>query len=157
MGKTVAEVRAWIAKNAERGVRCPCCHGYCKVYPIHFVSQMAYTLIWMVRVFERNQRWINIPKEAPKNIIGSRCYDKLTLWGLVEIKENTNTKKRTSGIWRPTQKGIDFVHRKITVSAVTYEYRGMIITASARQVDVVETLKKKWDYQELMNPNYQWV
>ena len=58
----------------------------------------------------------------------SRTHSKLRWWGLVEKKKLTRAEqkelgKKDAGLWRPTQKGFDFVAGKISVPSHAHTFK----------------------------------
>lgn len=141
------------AENEPGGARCPCCGQVCKVYKRHINSPMARFLIWLVRSYEQRPRWIHL-KQFPmiQNRRGGGDYGKLVHWGLVEQKPNTDDPdKRTSGEWRPTPKGIEFAHMRITVPDAVFLYDNVLQGFSDKKVDIQHALGTEFSYQELMS------
>lgn len=141
------------AENAPAGALCPCCGQVCKVYKRHINSPMARFLIWLVRSYEELPRWIHL-KQFPmiQNRRGGGDYGKLVHWGLIEQKPNHDEPdKRTSGEWRPTPKGIEFVHRRISVPDAVFLYDNIRQGFSDIKIDIDFALGQEFSYQELMS------
>lgn len=151
---TLDEARAWLRERARAGQRCPCCKQFTKVYKRRLGSHMARWLIWLV------QRWLQIGgpevwidiKDSP---VRGGDYAKLIHWGLVvhKAKDEEDTERRHSALWRPTADGIDFVMGRIRVPSHVYLYDGLPIRAhdeAVREITTVEALGKKFSYAELM-------
>jgi hypothetical protein len=112
---------------------------------------MARCLIWLVRRYCETNTWIDVPKEAPRFVVAAGGeLAKVSHWGLAKLKQNEDNKKRTSGIWKPTKKGIAFVHRGMSVPKYVFIYNNEVSGFSEEQTDVVGALGKKFDYSELM-------
>lgn len=169
---TLAQATDWLRLRADKGVRCPCCKQYVKIYKRTLGSQMARWLIWLVRTwehvdkgsygstprFESTRRaphgaWVDI-RLSP---VRGGDYAKLAHWGLVEQKPNDGKKDngakdtKDSGYWRPTYKGIDFVRRRITVPSHVYLYDNVKLKEEERMISIDDALGKKYSYDELMN------
>jgi hypothetical protein len=72
---------------------------------------MALFLIWAVRSYEHDTRWIHV-RDFPY-CRGGGDYGKLVYWGLIEPKYNIKLRYKTvKGLWSSTFKGRQFVHRK---------------------------------------------
>lgn len=173
---TIADGKDWLRVHAKKGARCPCCTQYVKIYKRPLGAPMARWLIWLVRTWEQldktrygstprfgfdrkfeegNSRgvWIDI-RNSP---VRGGDYAKLVHWGLVEnkadvVKKDNGAKDtRDSGLWRPTYKGIDFVHRRIEVPSHVLLYDNRKIGEEDKLIDISEALGKKHSYRELMN------
>ena len=87
---------------------------FAKIYKRKLNSGMAASLVWLVRTYLEKQNWIYVWKIAPKFILRSAEIGKLAHWELAIQKTNEDDdSKRTSGLWKPTEKGIKFVRRRI--------------------------------------------
>jgi hypothetical protein len=158
---TVVEAKAWLKAHARKGVRCPACRQFVKIYRRALGSQMARWLIWLVRTWEqaglaRNRTaldpWIDI-RRSP---VRGGDYAKLAHWGLIEHKPNTEKKDngakdtRDSGMWRPTFKGLDFVQRRVTVPSHIFLYDNIRIGEETTLITIEQALGKRYSYAELM-------
>lgn len=160
---TVAQAKDWLRYRAKKGVRCPCCKQYVKIYKRPLGAPMARWLIWLVRTWQHkfklaklkspsNDAWIDI-RLAP---VRGGDYAKLLHWGLVEHKLDVLEKKngardtRDSGFWRPTFAGIDFVKGALKVPSHVYLYDNVKIGEEKREITIMEALGKKHSYEELM-------
>ena len=144
----------YVTTNLDKGVVCPCCGQFAKRYRRSIHAQMAAWLICLVRVWEREQDWVDV-KTLPAR---GGDYGKLVLWGLARLRPNPNDpSKRTSGLWLPTTTGVEFAHRRLRISKYVYVYNGAVDTRAGAGgfddplIDVVEALGERFDYEELMN------
>lgn len=149
---TVNEMRDELFEKLGNGEQLPCpvCSQNCKLYKRKLNAMQAVFLCWLVNRFRDNGGcWINVPKEYKRNIGGE--YGKLAHWELIELKPNDDDpSKRTSGLWRPTLKGIDFVNEVQTVPKYIYLYNNLLHKVSKEQTTIREALGDKFDYEELM-------
>lgn len=134
------------------GAGCPCCGQFVRIYKRKLNSIMAAFLIWLVRRDRASgESWQDI-KAAPDNIRSfGGDYAKLAHWGLVANKPNNDPSRRSSGLWRPTPKGVDFALAHRPVPSHVHLYNNEVIGFSERQVSIVEALGARFDYQELMS------
>ncbi len=142
-----------LAENDPRGAPCPCCGQVCKVYKRHINSPMARFLLWLVRSYDAQPRWIHL-KQFPmiQNRRGGGDYGKLVHWGLIEQKPNDDEPdKRTSGEWRPTPKGVEFAHRRIKIPDAVFLYDNIRQGFSDINIDIEYALGQNFSYQELMS------
>lgn len=151
---TVAEARAIVMRNREEknGTTCPCCDQNCKVYPRSLNAPMARLLIWLVNSYEGHPRWYNV-HEFPliQGRRGGGDFAKMVYWGLIEEREKDEGQdQRTSGFWRPTERGIDFVHRKISVRRKAMIYNKGKLRHEGERIDIVDALGEDFSYDELM-------
>ena len=147
------ESREYVKKGRTlpKGVICPCCRQLCKDYKRKLNSGMAVTMIWLVRAYAKNNRWIHVQKEAPRKVVRSNEIGKLAHWGLVVLKPSDKESKKSSGMWMPTKKGISFVHRNTIVPSHVHLYNNEVIGWAEKKVDIVECLSNPFNYEELMH------
>lgn len=143
--------RDMVMTNLEKGVECPCCGQLCKLYKRALNAQMARFLIWIVKEHERDPRWINIHESIViQGRRGGGDFAKLAHWDLLEEKPNTDDSQRTSGYWRPTLRGNDFVYNKVIVPSHVYIFDNHIHGFSETFVTIFDALGKAFNYAELM-------
>lgn len=153
---TLAVERDRIKATRDEGTHCRACGQYCKVYPRRIHSTIAKTLIVMSRKYGLNYFHNNEIYQKIPNARGD--FYKCVLWGLIEPKpfegERDDGLSR-NGMWRMTVKGIDFVSRQIRISKIVYLYDGKVLGFGAEEVDIVDCLKNKFSYEELMGKKYE--
>jgi hypothetical protein len=150
-GALLKDAVAAVDSELEDGVICPCCGQYCKLYKRKLNSGQALFIIEVVVAYQRTEDWVDarvIWRRYPSMQRGDHAY--LQHWGLLEAQPNEDPEKRSSGFWMPTQAGIDFANRRTRVPSHIYLYNNALIKFSSTQVDVVESLGKKFNYAELM-------
>lgn len=111
----------WLEKNANTpaGAECPSCGQLAKIYTRKLNKQMTRVLIAMYR--QHGQDWcrfteLGVPARADEA--------KLAYWGLIESEEGIRDDgSNRVGVWRVTDKGVDFISklRKVPRYAVTYD------------------------------------
>jgi hypothetical protein len=70
-------------------------------------------------------------------------------WGLIEARGDTGDQK-SSGYWKLTEKGRDFVRGDIEVSKHAYIFNDKVFALDPETEDIWEALDNKFDYKELM-------
>jgi len=80
---TLGEAKAWLQAGVRKGVICPCCTQYAKIYVRPLNSSMARDLIWLVRTYDAMGTWVDVSL-APKSFHMSREFAKLRYWDLIE-------------------------------------------------------------------------
>jgi hypothetical protein len=133
-----------------KGTTCPCCGQFVKVYRRSITSTMAAQLIRVWKKFGESQ-WFHITDEAIG--YGHGDFAKLRYWGLLEgmDHEKGDEGKRTSGYWRVTEKGGHYAARRIRLPEYCIVYNGEKMGFDGKQIDIAESLGKKFNYRELMN------
>jgi hypothetical protein len=143
--KTLQEAREHLYSNLEDGLHCPCCGQYAKRYKRNINSQMAQWLIWLVQQ-SRDDAWVDV-KEAD---LRGGDYAKLQHWNLVERRVNEDPEKRTSGLWRPTPKGVQFAKGEISLPQYVLLYNNEVLGHTGNLIGIRAALGTKFDYDELM-------
>ncbi len=149
--RTLAEAREHVMQQRWRpaGTPCPCCDQLAKVYARKLQGAMVRWLIYLARYSGTERIWVSV-NELPAR---GGDYAKLLYWGMVECQQNTDQTKRTSGLWRPTEFGLQFIHGDVQVPShvLVYATGSLGWKEGAELVDVHEALGSKFDYQELMH------
>jgi muconolactone delta-isomerase len=137
------------SRAKEPAARCERCGGMTKLYRRKLNSGMVRTLCWMVANYGRE--WIHTSK-MPRFSAQSNEVSKLAFWGLVQQKVNTDSSKRTSGVWRTTVAGEEFAWSRTALpSHVFIESPGNTLAGfESTTTDIVEALGDHFDYPELM-------
>jgi hypothetical protein len=146
---TVKRAKKRLYRHLKEGKRrtCPVCSQNCKIYARPLNSGMAASLCWIVK----KGGWVRIWKEAPKYVMSTGGeYAKLEKWGLIE----RNNEKDKQNEWKATQKGIDFVERRIQIPSHVLLYNNKIQGYSDKLISIDDALKDHFDYHKLMQ-NYK--
>jgi hypothetical protein len=149
---SLSAARAQVLSNLDKGGTCPCCAQFAKAYKRALNAPMAVWLIWLVRAYEREPRWYDF-REGPtlQARKGGGDFAKLVHWGLILMAPNdVMPNKRTSGLYRPTARGLAFVHGHVTVPSHVKLYDNKVIGWSDGQATIQDALGESFDYAELM-------
>ncbi len=145
----IREARQKLQARLDEGVTCPCCKQYAKRYKRKLNSSMAAALCWMWA--HARDAWIEVPLAAPSWVLKAREYPKLAWWGLIEEKpRQQGSKARTSGVWRVTPLGADFVRGCSDVPRYAFVYNGEVQDFTETTTDIRHALGDRFDYAELM-------
>lgn len=130
---------------------CPCCGQYARKYNRTIHSTMAAQII---RAFKLggSDYFIHVSKLVFKGGSGIGDFPKFAYWGMIQEREQLTKDQRTSGYWKLTQLGIDFVHNRVAVPKYARVYNGELLTPpfEGPMVKIADCLGKKFHYQELM-------
>jgi hypothetical protein len=143
---TLKQAKQWLRARFEDGTHCPCCNQTVKLYPRKLNSNMAVFLVSLVRLWKKEQR----PYKYKECRFHGRDYSYLSLWDLARTAKSDDSRKRMSGMWEPTQKGIDFVEQKIEVPSHAYCYNGAVVRMAKSNTNIIESLGDDFNYAELM-------
>ncbi len=147
--KTLEEAKQFLRDNFENGATCPCCTQYVKLYKRKLTSGMAVALIRLYRLSKRQtNKYIHITKLGHLN--GGE-FAQLERWGLIRQDDNTDEKKKNSGMWSITLDGCLFVEgfKEVPSHAMTYD--GKTIKFTNKKINIRAALGSKFDYKELMS------
>lgn len=147
---SLKEVKDFLRKNWKKGCVCPACTRKVKVTRRKIYSAMSVTLIRIYK--ETGKDWIHVKDFLrSKRFYNTHEWTLFKYWNILEQKKNNSTKKRTSGIWRITDKGEQFVLNKIRVPKHAFFFNGKNYGFAAEDTNIVETLDVEFDYQELIS------
>jgi hypothetical protein len=140
--------KEFLRANYEKGCRCPACDQHVKLYKRGLNAGMARALILISRGPKIDANgWVDI-----KSIdVRGGDYAKLRYWELIEQRPNEDQKKKDSGIWRVTQKGLKFISDQIRVPSHAHVYNDRVRGWSDNDVNIRQVLGKAFDYSQLMS------
>lgn len=130
------------------GAVCPCCRQFSKVYRRKLNSTMARCLIWLSR---QSDEWIDVQHLAPRHVVAAAGeLAKLVHWGLAETRTSEDTRKRMSGMWRPTVAGVAFANDQTRAPSHAIIYDGELLRLEGKLIGIRDALGSHFDYAELM-------
>ncbi len=153
--QTVAEAKAWMRTEVDKGVRCVCCGQYAKVYVRPLTSSMAYGLILMYK--NNPSGYLHIEdffkglRDVPSSVRGD--IPKLRFWNLIQPADwETVDGNPKNGYYCITEAGRQFVLGQSTVNSKVriYNDRFMGYGRDNNMITIHEALKNKFNYSELM-------
>jgi hypothetical protein len=147
----LSEARALVEAHRDKGIHCLCCDQMAREYKRKLDSAMAWGLIWLVRYSQsKDGAWVDLHTEAPPKIHRDRALAKVAHWSLIEEKPSESTRgSRTSGIWRPTGRGIRFAQGKIALPSHITIYNNIVLKFSDKLTTIQEALADDFDFNEL--------
>lgn len=153
---TLAEAQEDVLHNLYKGLHCPCCSKWVKIDKRTLNHTMALGLCWLVAQYERQGRqgWVDVPSKGPDWLLKTNQHASLRWWGLVERASNADPKKKHSGMWRPTSKGIAFAKGTLAVPKAVFVYTGVALQYDPTVVYLRDVLGVGFDYSETMKPAF---
>ena len=133
------------------GVDCPCCSQRVKLYKRHITDFMSTRLINLYRISDKgtNRKYFHITEICASQNGGD--FSRLERWGLITPEPNDPpTTKRTNGMWRISELGIDFVENKVSVPKTKFMFNNAVYRTSEDAVTIEDTLKETFDFSKLM-------
>lgn len=147
-GTTLSELKSFLKENWEKGVCCPGCKQFVKLYKRKLNSGMAYTLLLL---YKQPREWIPVKDFLRVNKHhNGHDWTLLNHWKLLEERV-TNNNEPNSGRWKITPAGVMFVENKLTVPKHIYFYNSKAWKESKEQTNIIEALGEKFNYKELMS------
>lgn len=139
--------------KGKDGATCPCCERFGKVYTRSINRSIAQSLKWMY-IFSKDHGvgvWADMREDAPQQSIRANEYTKLLSWRLAEkMSVEPGSSQKNTGMYRITQKGIDFVEGSVMVPKNVFIYNNEVLGVSEELIDFQSCLDEYFDYQELM-------
>ena len=134
------------------GCRCPHCDQYMKLYKRKLNSGMASTLI---RIFNWDKKhpdeYLQVKEHLRvKAYHNTHDWTLLRFWGLILPKNNKKDEKGSSGYWKITNKGRDFVIGNINVPTHIFHYNQKFYGYGKSNIDIKGGLGNRFSYAELM-------
>jgi hypothetical protein len=143
------------ADNFKSGTKCRVCNQNVKMHKPTITKDMALCLINLYKLDKSKPEkiWWHVSSDIKVSFKVSGAFAKLRHWDLIEMmpKDSMNTAKRTSGMWRITDEGKEFVLTNHTVSKYIKLYNATLYGQEGEQVDIRSCLTEKFNYTELMN------
>ena len=149
---TVDEAKKYLRQNYEKGTECPCCNQFVKLYKRKITSSMARCLINLVQKFDKTKDYVWYEDIFSVLRIYGGDFSKLQYWGLIENKPKDEDGKdtRSSGFWKPTLQGIQFVIGTLKVPKYALVYNNKVQGFSPNKESVEDALGSKYSYNEVM-------
>lgn len=135
----------------KNGVCCTLCGQNAKVYDrtIH-----ATTAAQLIRAYHLGaaDEYIHVSKILFRGSSGIGDFPKAFYWGLIQEMPNDDPGKRTSGYWKLTSLGVEFILGKVGIPKYVRVYNGHLLHPPfhGKTVYISDCLGTKFDYQELM-------
>lgn len=142
-----AQQKVLAGRSGKKGVHCECCGRPASLFKRALNKDMArFLCLLAVRTRAAGKFvWIDVQKID----VRGGDYAKLRYWGLIEQKPNEDSAKRTSGFWRLTQKGLDFVDLKIGVPSHALVVSGGMLVGFVDSTVYINDVPN-FNYAELM-------
>lgn len=159
----LADAKAQTLAAAPKGVSCPCCGQFVKVYKRRLNTALAHALLLISKRQPRSEEevWFHVPtflsSQTSTSTIRGGDWAKLVYWGLIEsMPADRKDGSNRSGYYRITTKGIQFAADKITLPKYAYVYNQTLLgfsdgdTYPKESTTIKEALGAKFNYAELM-------
>lgn len=153
---TLEEARVWLERNKFDDTNCPCCFQKYRVYKRTIGSSTALSLIIAYRL-KGTRDYVHVKDIAKEmlmrygvNVTGGGDFAKLKSWRLIEECPVEHEDKKNSGYWRVTERGEQFVLRKIRLRKYALILTTNLLGFDGDFVSIQDCLRERFSYQELM-------
>lgn len=140
---TITDAREHLNMNIEKGLPCPVCDQFCKLYNRKINTGMARWLLEVVIKFG-DSSWFDIKQTSARG----GDYGKLRYWGIIEAGSESRSQ---GGKWRITEQGISFAMGVMRMPRNVYVRNNEAKGFSEDTISIQEALGDKFDYDELMS------
>lgn len=138
---TLGDARAYVDGRLDAGVVCPCCYRHVQRYRTAMNRRHGRIL---AHLFSAGT-WVHVDEMPHRDVAFLRH------WGLVqEQPKEEGSKKKTSGVWKLTAEGEDFVALRIRVPSHAVTLRGELLYLDGTPITHTDVLPRDFDYRALM-------
>ena len=153
----ISTAKSKVFDNLTNGTCCPVCNQMARLYPRKLTKPMVKALWAMAKVQveyypNHAKMWVHLPS------LGFKGGDpaKMKHWHLIEPQslceeEKREGQKRTSGFWRLTQNGWNFLEGTAKVPKIVYLYNNQRFGSSDERITIEDAFGTDFNYQELMS------
>jgi hypothetical protein len=149
---SIKAVKEQVLEDAKcpKGTKCPICERHLRQWKRALNAGQAAALIYLVKKAKFSGEWVEMrSNESPRFVVMVNDFSQLVHWGLIEKKKGDDNSP--SGIFRATQLGISFVAGEDVVPTHVYLLNNEVKGWSHSTFSIKDALKKKFDYDELLN------
>lgn len=128
---------------------CECCGRWSQIYRRKIHHSVA---AWLIRLYKAggDKDFIEVVNLRIPGMTASSDYCIAKFWNLIEQKTNTDEDKRSSGYWKLTARGVDFVRGLEDIPQVALVFDDQVIGFDGKQQFIQQCLGDKFKYPELM-------
>ena len=146
---TIADEQKRIREELNAGTECRACHRLAKLNKKKLSGKMLQGLIIL---YNRNLKEPGVYQKvlSIKDTLIVADVPKLRNWGMIERPYNADKKKKTAGMWRITQVGIEFVLGRSKAKEAMYTYNNEVLRWAEEMVYIHEAIDNTFDYREVL-------
>lgn len=136
-------------KGGEK-IECPCCGRHSQMYRRtihHTIAEKLIDLYKMGGEFD----YVHTSRLVRRTESGIGDFSKAKYWKLIQEAETTDERKRTSGLWKLTDKGVGFVMDVLTIPRTVLIFDDRVFGFSEDHVGIRDCIASGgFNYSELM-------
>ena len=139
-------------KSLIEGAKCDCphCGRWAQVYKRSIRETIAVQLIRLYRL-GGDTEFIHGSKLIPHGQTSMSDMTKAKYFGLIVAMPHEEGRIKSTGFWKLTQDGIDYVRGFLSIPEYCIVFDDRIIEFSHNKVFITDAIGLKFDYQELMS------
>lgn len=142
----------FVKLRAGAEMDCPCCGRYAKVYRRKIHRNMVRQALTLYRL---GGAWNYIhtdelARATEKGSTRDSGFTSLAYWGLIEPKLHDGGEKRTSGFWRLTERGVDFLRGRVRLPKYALVYDNRVLGFEGDMTDAKDAYGAMFNFEELM-------
>lgn len=141
--------KKWRDAIEGEGDHCPCCNRWGKINSSSITEKMALSLLWLSRQRTNDKGFVDVIN-APQWFVRSRSYPALQLWGLIFKSPRLDSDQRSSGLWKVTVKGMEFLKNMLAIPKKVYVYDKEIEGFSSEEIYFRDCFGRNFRYSEVM-------
>lgn len=152
-GMDLDEAKSLLESHLQKGMRCPCCNQFAKIYRYRFSQNICRYLMVLYRVRRESDRFVHVTEllGIDPMITASRDFLRPAFYGLIEEAAiNDPEKKKRSGLWRLTEKGVAFCEKRIAIPKYVVIYNNDVIGYEGELMHIDDFNGDFFSYAELM-------
>ena len=145
--RSLGEARRYVLANRGKGVKCPCCGQFVKVYRRTINKEMVRDLVTLEQL-SAVESYTHVRNDVRRL---SHEVAQLSWWGLVKPKPGERDDGGRNGWWRITPKGRLFLQGNLQLPKYAMIFDGQCFAFDlSKQVTVHDAWKSPFDLQQLM-------
>lgn len=136
---------------------CACCHQDVNAHKHKVTWAQAVALTVLVDMCEQEPGYHHVDDIKDQTLarlhethIVLSHWSVMAKWSLIEDEPNlTDPEKRTSGMWRPTVRGIDFVYDRYLISKYLWTFNNTILHESEENISIQGATGEQYSWPEM--------
>jgi len=147
------DARHWLFEKLSTGHGCPCCGQFAKRYRYCFSENVCRFLMVLYRIRKSTSRFIHVTEilKYDPQILMSRDFLRPAFYGLIEEAPNPDdAKKKRSGLWRISNRGVDFCEGQLEIQKYVVMYDGRVLWYEEPWVKIWDFNGEHFNYQDAM-------
>ncbi len=154
---SMARARFRSALHDGERVDCPCCDRDGHIDHRKLNTAMAIGLAFFYHQRKNKHGGFAHVEDQPPMCKKNRETSRLKHWGMIEQKyHKPDEKKRTSGVWRITATGIEFIEGRSHVPRTKHVFDDVVIWQSDELTSFAQALGDAFDYLEVLRGVLPW-